>query len=107
MVIAHLVGLAAILGGFLEQWLSGSRAISTVMVWGARAQVVTGLLLVGLIYANDGEPDNAKIGVKLLIALAIVGLSEANAKKTSPPAVAWWLVGILTLVNIAVAVIWH
>jgi len=106
-LILHLIGLAAILGGFLEQWSSSKRAISTVMVWGARAQILTGLALVGLIYANDGEPDNTKIAVKLVIALAIVGVAEANKKKDSPPAVAWWMVGLLTLVNIAVAVIWR
>lgn len=106
-VILHLVGLAAILGGFLEQWVSKSQRITAVMVWGARAQIVTGLALVGLIYANDGEPDNTKIAVKLLIALGIAGLAEANKKKDTPPAAAWWLVGLLTLVNIGVAVIWR
>jgi len=106
-VILHLVGLAAILGGFLEQWVSSSRRITAVMVWGARAQIVTGLALVGLIYANDGEPDNMKIAVKLVIALGIAGLAEANKKKDTPPAAAWWLVGLLTLVNIGVAVIWR
>jgi hypothetical protein len=106
LLIAHFVGLAAILGGFLEQWRAHPRAITAVMVWGARAQVITGLALTGLLYAGGDEPDHVKIAVKLVIALAIAGIAESQRKKTGPVDRAWLLIGVLTLVNVGVAVIW-
>ncbi|WP_296664414.1 hypothetical protein [Demequina sp.] len=106
LLILHFIGLAAILGPFLEQWWGNARRITMAMVWGARAQVVTGLGLVAVAYASDHEPDHAKVAVKLVIALAIAGLAEANRKKDSAPR-AWLLVGVLTAVNIAVAVAWR
>lgn len=107
LLILHLIGMAAIFGPFLGQWTAKAKRITMTMVWGARAQLVTGLALVGMAYANDDEPDNTKIAVKLLIALAIVGIAEANRKKSGSVKTAWWLVGGLTIVNIIVAVVWH
>ena len=46
---------------------------------GARAQLLTGILLVGLVQANDEEVDNAKIGVKLVVAVAVVACAEIAA----------------------------
>jgi hypothetical protein len=77
------------------------------MLWGARAQIVTGLILVGLAYANDFEPDNAKIGAKLVVALAIAGLAEANAKKSPASKNVWLAVGLLTILNVFIAVLWR
>lgn len=107
LLIGHFIGLAAILGPFLDQLRSDTKRITTTMVWGARAQLVTGLGLVGVAFASDNEPDHTKIAVKLLIALAVVGVAEATHKKTTPGDKAWLAVGILTLVNIIVAVVWR
>lgn len=107
LLVLHIIGLAAILGPFLDQLRADTKRITMTMVWGARAQIVTGLALAGLAFSGDGEPDHVKIAVKLLIALAVVGISEATHKKSSPITNAWWLVGGLTLVNIIVAVAWH
>lgn len=106
LLFGHIIGLAAILGPFLDQLRAETKRITTAMVWGARAQIITGIALVGIGYATNHEPDNAKIAVKLLLALAIVGIAEANRKKDNP-VTAYWLVGALTTVNIAVAVFWH
>ncbi|MCR6713243.1 MAG: hypothetical protein NVV57_11365 [Demequina sp.] len=106
LLTLHILGAAAIIGPAFEQLRSDAKRITTVMVWGARAQIVTGLALVGVAYANDADPDHAKIAVKLLIALAVVGIAEATRKKG---AVAWafWSVFLLTIVNVIVAVFWH
>jgi hypothetical protein len=106
LLFAHILGLAAIIGPALDQLRADTKRITTAMVWGARAQIITGLALVGTAYATDNDPDNAKIAVKLVLALAIVGIAEANRKKDNP-VTAYWLVGGLTLVNIAVAVFWR
>lgn len=107
LLVLHILGLAAIIGPFLDQWRAATKRITQTMLWGARAQLVTGLALVGVAYAGDGEPDHVKIAIKLLIALAVVGISEATHKKSGSLTTAWWLVGGLTLINIIVAVAWH
>ena len=106
-LVAHLVGMAAIVGGALEQWPVGKRGISTVMVWGARAQIVTGIILVGLLQANEpDDANNAKFGVKLLVALAVAGLAEVGFRRQKANRM-WAGVLGLTLVNVIVAVFWH
>lgn len=107
LLIAHLIGLAAILGPFLDQLRAPTKRITTAMVWGARAQIITGLALAGLAFASDDyEPDHVKIAVKLVVALAVAGLAEVGAKRESPRTL-WILVGALTVVNVAIAVIWR
>ncbi|MFV0634698.1 hypothetical protein [Demequina sp.] len=108
LIIAHFIGLAAILGPFLEQWRADAKRVTTTMVWGARAQIVTGLLLVGLAEMGDGDLNHVKIAVKVAVALAVAGLAEVGAKRDGDSARLFWLLtGILTVVNIAVAVVWH
>ena len=107
LLVLHFIGLAAILGPFLDQLRADTKRITTAMVWGARAQILTGIALVGLAYANDHEPDNVKIAVKLVIALAVVAIAEMSRKKTGDVGWAYWAVGALTTLNIIVAVAWH
>ncbi|WP_062073532.1 hypothetical protein [Demequina sediminicola] len=115
LLIAHFVGLAAILGPFLDQWRHDVKRITRTMVWGARAQLLTGLLLVGVAEMQDYDVDHVKIAVKLLVAVAIAGLAEVGSKRTKAltadsvgggVVTFWWLIGALTLVNIIVAVTW-
>lgn len=83
LVVLHLLGATAIIG----PWLAAPRAgrIRMAMVWGARAQVVTGILLVGLHEMSSDPADElirAKIGVKLVIALAVAACAEiANGRQ--------------------------
>jgi len=106
-VIAHLVGMAAIVGGGLEQWSGGKRGISAVMVWGARAQIVTGVFLAGLAFGNeDGDPNHWKIAVKFLIAVGVAGLCETGARRDKATRM-WAGALLLALLNVAVAVAWH
>ncbi|SEI89256.1 hypothetical protein [Demequina mangrovi] len=110
LLVLHFVGLAAILGPVLEQLRAETKRLTMVMVWGARAQIVTGLALAGLAFARADEtgyePDHVKIAVKMLIALAIAGIAESSRKRENP-VVQFWLVGALTLVNVIVAVAWR
>jgi hypothetical protein len=105
LLVLHFIGLAAILGPALDQLRAQTKRITMVMVWGARAQILTGVALVGAAYANDFEPDNTKLAVKLLVALAIAGIAESQRKKDATWA--YWAVGALTVVNIVVAVVWR
>lgn len=107
LLILHFLGLAAILGGSLEQWRTSGKLTSPVILWGARAQLLTGLALAGLAFSGDetDQPSVTKISIKLLIALAVVAVSEMNVKKVTIPNSARLIVA-LTAVNVIVAVAW-
>ncbi|WP_462418118.1 hypothetical protein [Kytococcus sp. Marseille-QA3725] len=108
LAVVHLLGMAALVGG----WLVSLRTdvINTVMLWGARVQLLTGLLLV-LLAETDGMPlDHAKIGVKVVISLIVVGLCEIAADKERRGAEAQALrnsAGGLAVLNVLVASLWH
>lgn len=111
LVFLHILGAAAIVGG----WLAAFKT-PTVTKWqwiGALTQLITGLLLVGLA-EMDPDPDNPinhiKIGVKLLIALVVVvaafiGRRKAKNNQDVSKGLAH-AVGGMAFINIAVAVFW-
>ncbi|WP_291382503.1 hypothetical protein [Demequina sp.] len=107
VLIAHLVGMAAIVGGGLEQWRVGERGITKVMLWGARAQIVTGVFLAGLVFGDQDEsPNHWKVAVKFLVALGVAALCETGARREKAARM-WAGALVLTLVNVTVAVAWH
>lgn len=112
-VVAHMLGLAALVGGYLVAMTRSAEGLvpNTVMVWGARVQLLTGLILVGIAEgALDAEVNQMKIGVKLVVAIAVAALTEiaaAKARKGQP--VAGGMVhaaGALAIVNVLVASLW-
>lgn len=105
LVFLHFIGLAALFGGLFVQLKADPRVVNNAMLHGILTQLVTGVLLVGVLEADDAEVDNAKIGVKLLVALVIGVLVWVNRRKTLPTGVFMGLLG-LTALNIAVAVFW-
>lgn len=108
LVVAHFLGLAALIGGWIATKV-GSTALSPV-VWGARAQLVTGLLIVGVAeMGGDAELNHMKIGVKLLVALGAVAAAEiaaARARKGDPKQTLVDAAGGLAILNVLVAVLW-
>ena len=105
-VVLHLLGMAAIIGSAL---FVARGAVTPALVWGARAQLLTGILLVGLVQANDEEVNNTKIGVKLLVAIAVAACAEIAAAKERKGEARPQLVnaaGALALLNVLVAVLW-
>jgi hypothetical protein len=107
LVFLHFIGLAALFGGLFVQLKSDPRVVNNAVIHGVLTQLVTGLLLVGVLEGTDDvEVNNAKIGVKLLVALVIGVLAFANRKKTSIPNGLFFGLLALTVLNIAVAVFW-
>jgi hypothetical protein len=111
LVVLHFIGLASLLGGFLVQMSSfktKSAVINPAILHGALTQLVTGLALVGVAeMASDGDPLNyAKIGVKLVVLLVIYTLALTYRKKTSVATPIIGAIGVLTIVNIVLAVFW-
>lgn len=114
LVVLHLVGMAALLGGFLVQ-IKALRAktaeILPAMVHGAWTSFVTGLLLVGVreweLAMGGGEDlDHSKIAIKSVVVLIILVLVMLNRKKKPVSGSVLGTVGGLTLLNVVLAVFW-
>ncbi|MFC4128531.1 hypothetical protein [Nocardia rhizosphaerae] len=109
VVVTHLLGMAALVGGFA----AARPVVSELMVWGARAQLITGVILAGLASAVDSldkEPDTTKLAVKLGLAVVVTALAEmgrADAKRGKQ--INWMtdVAGGLAILNVAVAALWN
>jgi hypothetical protein len=106
LIFLHFVGLAALLGGFLAQLAASEKQVTNGMLHGALTQLVTGAALVGVDEALDESLDHAKVGVKLVILVVILVLIFANRRRPVAPPAAYWIIGGLTTVNVAIAVFW-
>lgn len=107
LVLAHLLGMAAIIGSAV---FVARGSVTPALVWGARAQLLTGLLLVGLAEAGDDPVNHAKVGIKLVVAIAVAACAEiAAAKERKGQGARPQLVngaGALAVLNTAIAVLW-
>ncbi|NHA68513.1 hypothetical protein [Phycicoccus flavus] len=107
LVLLHLLGMAAIVGSAV--FVARGRP-TPALLWGARAQIVTGLLLVGVVEMGDDPVNHAKIGVKLVVAIAVAACAEVAAGRARrgrgerPQLV--HAAGGLAVLNAAVAVLW-
>lgn len=108
IVILHFIGLASLLGGFLVQMSSAEKGVNPAMLHGALTQLVTGLLMVGLIESGavDEEANMTKISVKLGIVVVITVLAFIGRRKQPPQVALWGIIGALTLANVVIAVLW-
>ncbi len=107
VLIVHFIGLAALFGGFFIQMTSREKVVNNAMFHGVLTQLVTGIILVGLHEGDATPPDHAKVGVKLLITIVIAGIVVVNRKKPTISLPAWAIIGGLTILNIAIAVLWN
>ncbi|MFB6726109.1 hypothetical protein ACFCV3_38415 [Kribbella sp. NPDC056345] len=109
LTFLHLIGFAALFGGFFTQLKTKTPVVNSAMLHGALTQLVTGVLLVGLasgIKDDDFTVNNTKVGVKLVIVLVITGLLFAYRKKPALTRGTFFAIGGLTVVNTAIAVFW-
>jgi FtsH-binding integral membrane protein len=106
LLFLHILGFAALLGGLLVQVRSPERSVNGAMRDGAGTAFLAGLLLVGVLEADDQNVDHAKIAVKFGIGLVILILVMANMRKPSIPSGLYFGLLALTIANVAVAVFW-
>ncbi|AYL37775.1 hypothetical protein ACH4CD_28015 [Streptomyces fungicidicus] len=105
----HIIGIASLLGGFLTQMKAmgkGTARFVPAMLHGALTMLVTGVVLVGLNQAQDYSVDNIKIGVKLALLIVILGLVYVKRDEETVDKRLFGLVGLLTTVNVFIAVLW-
>lgn len=106
LLFIHLIGLAAVLGGALVQIAEPPRRMTAMILHGAATQLLSGVLLVGVLEADDAEVDHAKIGVKLAVAIAITVLAWAYRTREQLANAPFFGILCLTLGNVGVAVFW-
>lgn len=109
LLILHIVGFAGIVAGVLMQLPAlkqGTAKINGAILHSSWLMLVTGLGLVGMLYARGLEPDNAKIAVKTLVLVAILVLAIVGKRKGSASSGLIWTIGGLAVLNVALAVLW-
>ncbi|MFF5401531.1 hypothetical protein ACFY8K_06500 [Streptomyces misionensis] len=105
----HIIGIAALLGGFLTQMKAmgqGTARFVPGMLHGALTMLVTGVALVGLNQAQGAQINTIKIGVKLALLIVILGLVYVRRDEERVDKAQFGLVGALTATNIFIAVLW-
>ena len=109
-VAAHLLGMAVLVGGYAATLRSPQ--ITELIVWGARLQLITGLILVGIgesALEDEKEYNHAKIAVKLVISFVVVALAEierAREKRGDGVVNLVHAVGVLAILDVLVAAVW-
>ncbi|GAA2971301.1 MULTISPECIES: hypothetical protein [Streptomyces] len=109
VVALHIIGIAALLGGFLTQMKAmgaGTARFVPAMLHGALTMLVTGVALVGLNQADDQSVNNVKVGVKLLLLIVILALVYVKRDEERVGKGAFAAVGGLTVANIFIATLW-
>lgn len=110
LVVLHILSFGVVMGSAVAQIpavRAGSAKISNGIFHGSLGLLVTGLAIVGMIYALNDSPNNAKIGAKTLVLLAIIVIVIINRKKeTVTPGILGLIAGLSSL-NVAFAVLWN
>lgn len=106
LLFVHLLGFAALTGGLLVQLGAPTKRVNGAMRDGSGTAFVAGLLLVGVLEAGDADVDHVKVGVKLVVGLAVLGLVMARLRRPSIAQGLYYAILLLTLANLAVAVFW-
>lgn len=107
LLVIHILGFAALIGGLLAQVGPGEKKVTGVMRDGVGTAFLAGLLLVGVLEGTDGvEVNHAKIAVKLVIGLVLLVLVMANMRKEKIPNGLWAGLLVLSIIEVCVAVMW-
>ncbi|MFM8240479.1 MAG: hypothetical protein ACKOAW_09220 [Actinomycetota bacterium] len=110
LLVLHFIGLAGLLGGFLVQMRTPDKGVNPAMLHGALVQLVTGVLMMGILEAGllpDETANVTKLSVKLGVVVVITILAFIGRRRTPPQVALWGAIGALTLVNVVIAVFWN
>jgi hypothetical protein len=110
VLLIHLIGFAVLFGAWVVELVSKRRGITRLMNWGLAIAGIAGLILAAP-WGTEYDMNYAKIGTKLVILIvigALLGIGAGRQRKTGsvPPAI-FWGIGVLTLANAAIAVLWR
>jgi hypothetical protein len=106
LLIIHILGFAALIGGLLAQAGDAEKKVNSAMRDGIGTAFVAGLGLVGVLEAGDEDVNHAKIAVKFGIGLVLLVLVMANTRKETIPKGLWAGLLVLAVAEVCVAVLW-
>lgn len=110
VVLIHLVGFATLFGAWLVEAVARRIRVTPLMTVGMTIAAVAGLALAAP-WGLEYDLNYTKVAVKLVVLLviaALLGIGTARQRRTgSLSPVIFWLIGILTLANAAIAVLWR
>lgn len=105
-VFVHLLGMAAIVGGYFAGISGATKRLSAGITHGALLQLVSGAILLGIAEMGTDPVNHAKFGVKIAIVAVILVLAWPRRRDTSVPSSIYHAIGLLALSNVAIAVFW-
>jgi hypothetical protein len=109
VVLIHLVGFAVLFGSWVVEAV-GKRRVTRIMHWGLGIALVAGLAL-SAPWGLDHDLNYTKIAIKVVVLViigALLGIGAGRERKSgSVPAPVFWGIGVLTLLNAGLAVIWR
>ena len=112
-LILHFIGIGALLGGFLTQMKamrSKQAKIVPAMNHGAWTMFITGLILTGVAEYRASiigfEVNHALIGAKTFVVVVILALVLLNKQKPTVSPAVFGSIGLLTIANITMAVLY-
>lgn len=104
LVFIHLVGMAAVVGGYLAGLSNSPKRLSAGITHGMLLQFVSGALLLGLAEMGTDPVNHTKFGIKIAVAAVILLLAWPRRKDVSLASNTYHAIGLLALLNVAVAV---
>lgn len=101
----HLLGFAAVVGGWFAALFAKRFKINAAMLYGIAAQLATGVVLYGLAGA---DANHMKLGIKFLLALLLAVMIAVPwwKKRETVAAGHFWAIGGMALATAGVAVFW-
>ncbi|WP_309103432.1 Fe-S protein [Microbacterium sp.] len=110
LVFVHLIGFAVLFGSWAAEAYNRRVQVTRLMDLGVSIAGIAGLIL-ALPWGTDHELNYVKLGIKLVVLTAIGILVERGLSRQRAggaiPASAFWAIGVLTLLNAGIAVIWR
>jgi uncharacterized membrane protein YadS len=105
--IVHMLAILGILVLLLLQFNKSPRKLSKGVIHSAATALLAGLVLVGTYSSAKPEEtlDHTKVGIKLLVILAILVIGYINAKKSELKKSIWLTLIGLTVLNILIATV--
>jgi hypothetical protein len=110
VVLIHLVGFAILFGAWVVEVANRRHRVTRLMNIGLGIAGLAGLILAAP-WGIDYDLNYMKLGTKLVILIiigALLGIGAGRERKTGsvPPAI-FWSIGILTLLNAGIALMWR
>jgi hypothetical protein len=108
LLLVHLIGFAFLLGGWASQAFTRRYQVTALTRSGLGVMIGSGLIL-AIPFPAGTHLDYVKLGVKLVIAVAIgavFGVIITRARTRRPSTALFWSVGALAVINAGIALVW-